>query len=296
MALKTVDQIGKVEGAGESWDELVTKQINSLAKKYASDAAVTKVLAQWHHDITLGIRRNAKFSPHVNGFYMIFMIHGTWYEKYQRGTDPNNGSDPENGHAKQAPGISLEPTMKSTKNDSFNMLATDIDIPDVTEEYISVSSRIRNSFVPSRNYFVSDFSISYIDNVNLEVMRYHEAWHKYLELLKRGEVNMYDTEDECIKASTGEFLDMPFANAVWIVIFKPFTTDVQALIKLMGVMPVSFPLKQIVGNRSSTKMTVLNLQYKAADIFYKFYEDTKAMLSDDGELFKSFKKEVLDKN
>jgi len=297
MALKTVDQIGKISGSGSSWDEIVTKQINLLAKKYVDDKAVAGILSKWHHDITLGIRRNSSFSPHVNGFYMIFMVHGTWYERFKQGVvSPGNGDDYENNYAKNPAGISDPVDMHATKNDSFNMLATDIDIPDMTEEYISVSSRIRNSFVPSRNYFVSDFSISYIDNVNLEVMRYHEAWHKYLELLKRGEVNAYDTEEECIKASSGEFLDMPFTNAVWVVIFKPFTTDIQALIKLMGVMPVTMPLKQIVGNRSSSKMTVLNLQYKAADVFYKFYKDTNDLLEDDGELFKSFKKEILDKN
>jgi hypothetical protein len=175
------------------------------------------------------------------------------------------------------------------------MLATDIDVPDITEEYISVSSRIRNSFVPSRNYFVSDFSVSYIENVNLEIMRYHEAWHKFMNLLKRGEIDMYDNRLECAKANSRDiFLDMPFTNAIWVAAFRPFTTDIQMLVKLVGVMPVSMPLKQIVGNRSASKMTVLNMQYKAADMFYKFYNGTKGMLADkDGKLFNSFKNEIL---
>ncbi len=301
--LKSVDNIGKVEGEGKSWDDLIKEQIGSLASNYSDNEEVNSILAKWHHDITLGIRRNKNFSPHVNGFYMVWMVHGTWYENYQKHisggvVDPGNSDDYERGNAKALPNISdsayegsLNP---STINNSFNMMATDIDVPDITEEYISVSSRLRNSFVPSRNYFVSDFSISYIENVNLEVIRYHEAWHKYLELLKRGEIDMYNTEAECKKANERDiFLDMPFANAVWIAVFKPFTTDIQLLIKLIGVMPVTMPLKQVVGNRSQSKMTVLNLQYKAADIFYKFYNGTTDMLEDNGKLFSSFNREIL---
>jgi hypothetical protein len=224
------------------------------------------------------------------------MVHGTWYQKYLNHT--GSLTDDEYNPI-EAPGISplttAGPLKASTDRNSFNMLATDIDIPDLTEEYISVSSRIRNSFVPSRNYFVSDFNVSYIENVNLEVMRYHEAWHKFMNLLKRGEIDMYDNKQECAKANSRDiFLDMPFTNAIWVAVFRPFTTDIQMLVKLVGVMPVNMPLKQIVGNRSASKMTVLNMQYKAADMFYKFYNGTKGMLEDkDGKLFNSFKEEIL---
>ncbi len=302
--LKSVDDVGQINGDGLTWDAIVRKQIDNLASKYTGDESVNKILAKWHNDITQGVKRNQNFSPHINGFYMVWMQHGTWYEKYLQHVKV--GTDPEFADSPDLPTISESPYKKtldlsyakldpSTVGNSFNMLATDIDIPDITEEYVSVSSRIRNSFVPSRNYFVSDFSISYIENINLEVIRYHEAWHKYLELLKRGEIDMYDIgSDECKTAnSRGIFLDMPFTNAVWVAVFKPFTTDIQLLIKLIGVMPVTIPLKQVVGNRSQTKMTVLNLQYKAADMFYKFYNGTAGMLQDNGELYASFKREIL---
>jgi hypothetical protein len=158
-------------------------------------------------------------------------------------------------------------------------MATDIDIPDLTEEYVSVSSRLRNSFMPLRNYFVSDFNISYIENLNLDIMRYHEAWHKFMDLVKRGEVDLY-TEEECRKVSSGYFIDMPYSNAVWVAVFKPFTTEIQMLVKLIGVMPVTMPLKQVIGNRSQSKLTVLNISYKAADVFYKFYNNTQELLED----------------
>ncbi len=303
--LKTVDQLGQINGAGSTWEEIVRKQIDRLASTYTGDDSVNKILAKWHNDITQGVKRNPNFSPHVNGFYSIFMVHGTWYEKYKEHMglsdavvydpdDPDNyeGSG-EYGNPAGLGDLSTDGAIKvSNVETSFNMLATDIDVPDVTEEYISVSSRIRNSFVPSRNYFVSDFSISYIENINLEVIRYHEAWMKYLELLKRGEVEMYNAT-ECKNANRGPFLDMPFTNAIWVVVFHPFTTDIQLLIKLIGVMPVTMPLKQVIGNRSNSKMTVLNMQYKATDMFYKFYNGSKDMLADDNLLASSFRSEIL---
>ncbi len=299
--LKTVNAVGQVEGKGATWNELVQLQIANLAKNYTDDNNVNAILASWHDAITIGMKRNENFSPHVNGFYSVFMVHGTWYEKYKQGVAaPNNGDDYEGGGAVTPPTISESPyegsnaLKPSTPGNHFNMMATDIDVPDITEEYISVSSRLRNSFVPSRNYFVSDFSVSYIENVNLEIIRYHEAWFKYLDLLKRGEVTMYADADECKKANSRDiFLDMPFANAIWVAVYKPFTTDIQLLIKLIGVMPVSMPLKQVVGNRSASKMTVLNMQYKAADMFYKFYNGATELMADTGALATSFKNEIL---
>jgi hypothetical protein len=223
---------------------------------------------------------------------MIFMVHGTWYDMYKTYVDGDNKA-----------GLSPKPDGKAFREDVdtlnlenpysyMSMLATDIEVPDITEEYTSVSSRIRNSFVPSRNYFVSDFSISYIENNNLDIIRYHDAWHKFLNLVRRGEVDI--PKDQCRSDPGDYFIDVPFSNAVWIAVFRPFSTEIQLLIKLIGVMPVSLPLKQVIGNRSASKMTVLNLSYKAADIFYKFYNNTEEIESDNGALATAFRHEILE--
>jgi hypothetical protein len=112
-----------------------------------------------------------------------------------------------------------------------------------------------------------------------------------MNLIKRGEIE--GIIEDCEKSNNGYFMEVPYSNAVWVAVFKPFTTDIQMLIKLVGVMPVTMPLKQVIGNRSQSKMTVLNISYKAADIFYKFYTNTKEMLEDDGMLATSFQSEVM---
>ena len=280
-----------IDAFDKSWNQFVVDQIDSLYSKY-SNTSVSTVLKTWHKMLTIDPKHSNYFSPHVNGFYMIFMVHGTWYKQYLNYLSGENkaglSAKPEQSSNLQSLGV------QDQAKSYFNMLATDIEIPDITEEYTSVSSRLRNSFIPSRNYFVSDFNISYVENINLDIIRYHDAWTKYLELLKRGDIpdELY-SNDDCKKGNNGMFLDMPFSNAVWVAVFKPFTFEIQMLIKLMGVLPVTLPLKQIIGNRSQTKLTVLNITYKAADIFYKFYNNFDEFNNDDGILAKSFKNEII---
>lgn len=289
----------------KTWNAIVSKMIDNMSHQYTENNIIRPILRDWQKNITLDYKHHSGFTPHINGFYMIFMVHGPWYSMYQKYLNTNNEA-----------GLSLMPDSKKMKpgaqnpmtqlslinpNSAMNFLATDIDVPDLTEEYTAVSQRLRNSFVPSRNYFVSDFNISYIENINLDIMRYHEAWHKFMHLMRRGEFipkNDKSYEQECKENNNGYFLDMPFANAVWVAIFKPFTTEIQMLIKLVGVMPVTMPLKQVIGNRSQSKMTVLNISYKAADIFYKFYNGVDEFIedTDKGMLAKSFKNEVLSVN
>ena len=287
-----------------TWDNIVASKIQELTKLYKiNDDKISNILYDWHRQVTIGYKHDKNFSPHINGFYMIFMVHGPWYEdyvKYVAADGPNNA-----GLSKIPSGAALSANFDDDREkvgnvhlnnpgSYFNMLATDIDVPDITEEYISVSSRLRNSFVPSRNYFVSDFSISYVENINLDIMRYHEGWHKYLNLVRRGEVNPYEGSSKaCHEANNGYFVEVPYSNAVWVAVFRPFTTEIQLLIKLIGVMPVTMPLKQVIGNRSASKMTVLNISYKAADLFYKFYNSTNEFLEDKGNLAEAFRSEVL---
>lgn len=271
-----------------TWNSAIDKQILSMADQYSETENVKNILFNWHKNITTGMRYT-KFSPHINGFYMVFMQHGTWFDHYLQIISAND-----------AELLTLSGPSKYSSGDDFRktypMLATDIDLPDLTKEYINVSSRLRNSFVAARDYFVSDFSVSYIENMNLDMMRYHEAWHKYISLMKSGSLPVDSNLSNCATQplNSSYFIDVPYANAIWVAVFKPFTTDIQLLIKVVGVMPVNMPIKQLIGNRSASKMTVLNMTYKAADMFYKFYDGTEQVYNDSGVLATSFKKEILD--
>lgn len=269
----------------ETWNNAVNSKIMTLAKNHSETETVKNILYNWHKSVTTGIKYQ-NFSPHVNGFYMVFMQHGTWYEHYK--SYVNTAA---NGTATMS---------KYTEPDTdfrkiYPVLATDIDLPDIVKEYTGVSSRLRNSNVMSREYFVSDFNISYIENDNLDIAKYHEAWHKYMTLLKTGEITSGSISDCSTQAlNSSYFIDVPYANAIWVAVFKPFTSDIQLLVKILGVMPQNMPLKQLIGNRSGSKMTTLNMTYKSADMYYKFYDGTEQVYNDKGILADSFKSEIMD--
>ena len=261
------------------WSSAVDLKIKTMADNSSTNKKVKEILYQWHKSITTGIKYN--YNPDVSGFYSIFMTHGTWFKQYQEylGSSKNRKANLSNLSENSS-------ILHLDKN--FQMLATDIDVPDINKEYQSTSSRLRNSFVASRDYFVSDFGINYIETEDLTIMKYHEAWHKFINLIKEGEI------EPNVKSNPGSyFVDVPYANAIWVAVFKPFTTDIKLLIKIVGVMPVNLPIKSVVGNRSQSKMTTINMMYKSSNIFYKFYDGLEDVNSDTGELATSFKEEVL---
>ena len=267
-----------------TWDRAIDSKIGAISKGITKNDGIQKVLFQWHKAASMGIKYD--YSPHINGFYMIFMQSGTWFEHYLDYLQSN----PNKGNLSDLPSTGSFLQIKK----SFPILATDIDVPDITKEYISTSSRLRNSFVASRDYFNSDFGLNYIEDDELTIIKYHEAWHKYINLVKSGELTGHKAVDCSGNPNGSYFIDVPYANAVWVAVFKPFTTDISLLIKFVGVMPVNMPLKSVVGNRSQSKMTTLNMMYKASNMFYKFYDGTEHVDTDEGELAKSFKEEILD--
>jgi hypothetical protein len=143
-----------------------------------------------------------------------------------------------------------------------------------------------------------DFNISYIENSDMYIIRYHELWHKAIELYRRGKIQM--SLNDFISTKSKYFYQVPYANGIFVLIFD-ISYQVRGLIYLVGVKPVSMPLKQVVGNRSGSKMTVYNIQYKLSNMYYKFFKDTKDFnkyldQSDKYVLANLFKKNLLNNN
>ena len=122
------------------------------------------------------------------------------------------------------------------------------------------------------------FTINFIEDYNLNVFRYHELWFKYIEALRKGYISI---DKDTLAGDNKMFMDIPYFNAVWIAIFKPFSTKIQGLIKIMGVSPVSLPFKQIVGDRAKNTLTTINTTYKSTDMIHKFYNQNTDLTSSD---------------
>jgi hypothetical protein len=79
----TLRGMSNSESQGEkTWNDIVAAQIEELTKRYSGNSSITKILENWHKNVTIDYKYNLGFTPHISGFYMIFMVHGTWYDMY----------------------------------------------------------------------------------------------------------------------------------------------------------------------------------------------------------------------
>ena len=221
------------------------------------------------------------YDPYTNGNYAVFMNHGPWLKSAQSaaaiGKEHMNyismfDSDKtlSTNHSKI-----LDTASSSTGVVNFSQSVTDVDIPEPNKEYIAVSTRQKNSFVNTRDFAGSDFNLTFVENKNLDVFKYHEAWHKSIELIREG---LLYVPEKIISvqggtSTDGEYLiPNPYSNAVFVTLFEPKSYKITGLIVLFGVMPVNLPFKNLVGDRGGSKVATYTMNYKFMDMQYAFYD------------------------
>ena len=239
-----------------------------------SNAIITHIKELY---LNMSINLGKNWHPYVNGRYMIFMNHGPWTNDITSLSSNNYTISP-----------STIEFIKSVNNKmSFNFLlpkiATDIDLPQMNNEFMSVSTRNQSITYFTRQTLMPDFSISYIeDQQSLSIIQYHDAWFKALELYRRGVLASNNSINKSTSSSTTRknpyFYDVPYLNSIWVLIFD-IAFNIRGLIYLIGVKPVNHPLKEFLGNRSSSKMTVYNIQYKTTNMYYEFFNNTEDFIS-----------------
>jgi len=226
-----------------------------------------------------------QLEPYVSGNYAVFMQHGLWFQwlKENKAKFKNLTSDitryiSDLDNDKIGDSIFSENHLlfgDAGKDKKFltpirlSRQISDISLPEPNKEYIPISTRQKNSFVNTRNYAGSDFTMNWIENSSLDIIRYHEAWDKMITLIRDGKVYIPDK----LAGASNYLIPNPYANNVYVAIFEPHTVKLKALITLFGVMPVNMPFKTLIGDRSSPKIANYSMNYKFMDLQYAFYDD-----------------------
>lgn len=199
------------------------------------------------------------YAPFVNGYYYIHMQTGTWADIYNKFMNKNNSTVITSSFRD---GNDLQ-----TIGDNMGKYLFQTDLPNIMMESETFSGRLRNINYATKMQVMSDFSISYKDNASLEVLGYNTAWFKYIELLRRGDIEL-PLDNTNNKIDYSPFMDISYYNAIWVVIFKPFSVEPIAIFKLMGVMPISLPLNSVLGDRGAPTIGLFNQSYKCNDIIF----------------------------
>ena len=239
-------------GRSSNTSELLT-YINSNLEHVIGNAGDP---AQYKLLYDLGLRYLDKdFSPHVNGFYYVSVESGTW--------------------ANSATGKNFSSDYKKAINDfqiNCSSYITDIDMPNLSLEFDSLSGKARSLHYATKMSYSSDFSLNILNDSNNYCMKYLDCHLQFIGGYRKGTIEVQ--KDDYATLAGPQFMNIPYFDAVWVVIFKPFSFKIDCVIKILGVAPANMPFKQIIGDRAKSNLSSLNVNYKSTDMFYKFYGDT----------------------
>ena len=212
--------------------------------------------AQYKLLYDLGLRYLDKdFSPHVNGFYYVSVESGTW--------------------ANSATGKNFSSDYKKAINDfqiNCSSYITDIDMPNLSLEFDTLSGKARSLHYATKMSYSSDFSLNILNDSNNYCMKYLDCHLQFIGGYRKGTIEVQ--KDDYATLAGPQFMNIPYFDAVWVIIFKPFSFKIDCVIKILGVAPAKMPFKQIIGDRAKSNLSSLNVNYKSTDMFYKFYGDT----------------------
>jgi hypothetical protein len=116
-----------------------------------------------------------------------------------------------------------------------------------------------------------EFSINFHDTNKLDLTTYNSTHIKFIEALRRGDVTLMDNDKT--EQPTDYFIKMPYYDAFWILVFKPFSTIPVAIFKIMGIYPNNLPFQQIVGDRGNPTLGIFSQTFKCNDVIFDFIGD-----------------------
>lgn len=243
------------------YDNNVERNIKALLEKRNFNDEYASFTRNFIHEIL--VKTRSQWAPHVNGWYYVNMIGGTWE---QHVIDISNDATAE--YKEFSPGAG---TIIPRAKKEFGHLIKDIDGVQLGMDYEGVSGRLRTISVATRTNISTEFTISWKENSDADVFKYHNYWYNYIEASKKGFITKTDVE----YSDTSYFMEIPYYNALWVAILKPFTYELQGLIKFMGIAPTGLPLQNLLGQRGASQATTYSVNYKVIDIIIQMYDKQK---------------------
>jgi hypothetical protein len=243
--MATIDSDYKL-GRSDFEDKIKDELQNSTVANIGPSALTILKDINFHH---------LDYSPFINGYYYIYMQNGTWVD-YFDGNKNNLVSS-----------LNITAAQLNEISEHSGQLIFNSDLPNILMETESVSGRLRNLSYATKMQINGDFSVSYHDTANLKMMKYHMSWLKFIESLRRGDIPLMEA-DAPDGNFNNPFIKMPYYNAMWVLIFKPFSVQPMAIFKLMGITPISAPIQQLLGDRGSPAIGTFNQTYKCNDVIF----------------------------
>ena len=251
-----------------AYDRNIMKSVKTIASKTGMETEYSNFVNKAVKQMIIDPRQH--WIPHVNGWYYVNMVGGNWEDDVIR-----IASDTQSTYKEFSPGAA---TLFPRAKNEFGHLIKDVNPPQIGLDYDGVSGRLRTISVATRMSMTQEFSIIWKENSTADIFKYHEYWVDYIDANKKGFIpSTSKYEDD------GYFIDVPYFNAVWVAILKPFTFELIGLIKIMGVAPTGLPIDALLGQRGQHQATTYTITYKAVDCIIQMFDGKPS-----GNFYKEF--------
>lgn len=241
-----------------AYDRNIIRSTNTITTKANMDQEYKTFINNMVKQTIIDPRR--EWIPSVNGWYYVNFVGGTWENQLI-----SIANDKSFEYKEFSTGLaSMIPRAKK----HFGHLIKDINPPQLGLDFDGISGRLRTISIATRVNLSNEFSITWKDDAEATVFKYHEAWQDYVEAHKKGFIKSTSAYSD-----SSFFIDVPYFNAIWIAIFKPFTFELIGLVKLMGVSPATqLPLQELLGQRGQSQATTYNINYKVIDAIVQMFD------------------------
>lgn len=114
-------------------------------------------------------------------------------------------------------------------------------------------------------------TISFIDNSNMDIFKFHSVWFDYIHDLTLGHTEVPNIYLDPDSPSYG---GLDYAGSVFVVKYNVSMQSIVYVGKVTGVYPQTLPNKEIIGQRSTNEIVVIPFTY-----FAGWYEETTSSSS-----------------
>mgnify|MGYP003585514847 FL=1 len=252
-----VDLGNLVDQVSLAYDRNIIRSANTITARKNQDQVYKTFINNIIKQTIIDPRQT--WAPGINGWYYANFVGGTWEDQLIEITNNNTVEYKEfsTGAGTLIPRVKQE----------MGFLIKDVNPPQYNMDYDGVSGRLRTISIATRVNLSTEFSVTWKETASGDVFKYHEFWMDYIEAHKKGFIPSLSSYKE-----DSYFIDVPYYNAMWVAVFKPFTYELICLIKLMGISPTSLPVQEFIGQRGQSQATTYNISYKVVDAIIQTFE------------------------
>ncbi len=181
-----------------------------------------------------------KYNPDINGYTLLFMV------------------PPELSGLKGKHGLA-----DSLKQNAKLVTFASVDYSPPQEQMNTEKISGRTGGIPYATEFnISDqFSVTYIDNQDLNMYQFHQTWLYYIWDIVEGKIAPDPKYYDPANMDTNLYGAIDYMASFYIVKYRPDLKTISYIGKCIGVFPQSLPSKELIGQRTANELTTLPFQY-----------------------------------